>query len=132
MSEKRFGNTKISTIRRDFDKLARAIQEYDPEATEQIWDEKVSRWVDVAIGEAGKNTRPAPVPVTQQEAWHDISTLPSEYEDGRELLVADVDGEVHHVCWDNEFENWWPIRGHRPLEVDEVFFWMPLYKPPRS
>jgi hypothetical protein len=71
MNEKRFGNTKISTIRRDFDKLARAIQEYDPEATEQIWDEKVSRWVDVAIGEAGKNTRPVPVPRVKPLAWGD-------------------------------------------------------------
>lgn len=70
--------------------------------------------------------------VPRADEWHDISTLPSEYEDGRELLVADVDSEVHHVCWDNKFENWWPIRGHRPLEVDEVFFWMPLYKPPQS
>lgn len=55
MSEERFGNTKISTIRRDFNKLARAIQSHDPEATEILWDEKVVRWVDFAIGGAAQN-----------------------------------------------------------------------------
>lgn len=45
MDEPRFGRVKYATIRRDFDKLRKAIQAHDSFATEAAW-EKCERWME--------------------------------------------------------------------------------------
>ncbi|WP_321832588.1 hypothetical protein [Thalassovita sp.] len=39
------GNAKTQTMLHDFDRLRKAIREYDPEATEAAWA-NCERWVD--------------------------------------------------------------------------------------
>ena len=40
----RYGKAKVSTVRRDFDKLRQAIREWDNEAIQGAWD-KCERWL---------------------------------------------------------------------------------------
>lgn len=44
----RFGNAKLSTVRRDFKRLREAIRLHDSNATEEAWD-KCERWLVMDI-----------------------------------------------------------------------------------
>jgi hypothetical protein len=47
----RYGRVKVSTLRRDFDRLRVAILAHDSEATEAAW-EACERWVDYVFAKA--------------------------------------------------------------------------------
>jgi hypothetical protein len=47
----RYGQVKLATIIRDFNRLRTAIQNHDPEATEEAWL-NCERWLEFAFGKA--------------------------------------------------------------------------------
>lgn len=49
----RYGNTRISTVLRDFNRLRDAIRAHDPDATEEAWL-RCELWLGLVYAVAGK------------------------------------------------------------------------------
>lgn len=66
----RYGTTKLTTIKRDFDRLREAIQRHDPAATEAAWL-NCERWVDFLMARNVVSVAPASDLATQIQEVRD-------------------------------------------------------------
>jgi vacuolar-type H+-ATPase subunit H len=83
----RYGRVKVSTLRRDFDRLRVAILAHDSEATEAAW-EACERWVDYVFAEA--MPAEAMAAEARREALEEALDILQEARDEALALSADV------------------------------------------
>jgi hypothetical protein len=114
----RYGTTKLSTIKRDFDRLRAAIQRHDPEATEAAWLD-CERWVDFVMAKGVESN------------WQPRETAPY---DGTEVVVY-ANGRVT-TAWFCAETGLWPHgeaynNDGEACNVGWITHWQPMLEPPK-